>query len=373
MNSSNTEYYIICLVIFVFFLFVMHRNKSSNYNQNNSAQNSNKKNKSNDKFTNTEDLKILDYINDNINSIHKRLDNQNINCQKEVNKHSTGCKFGGNFVGISNEIKGFNNKLDIYSKYVQDEKIDNKLTNIQNNMEELKSNDSKIYNELTHTEESSNLQEPLLRVIERLNKQVDDNQDLSYNPELHKETFLSVANPSDLCGTYTVIPYQYKNFNNIEMALNLKDGCDSNSDNSISFFLVDNSINSNKRHLVTYNISNIAFVDSSIINQLDKQQSENTGGIEFMISQKMVANDIDSDVLRLIIKVLDDIRFTVGEKYYFFLANGEYNKILYNVNKPEYEGSKLFGNDETKYYLKNQEKIYRIYNKHTRMLLSMIR
>ena len=371
MNTPNTEYYIICLVIFILLLFLMNRNKRGNYKRNNS--NLNNKTKPNDKFTNTENLRILDYINDNINSIHKRLNNQNINCQKEINKHSTGCKFGGNFMGISNEIKGFNNKLDIYSKYVQDEQIDNKLKNIENNVAELKSNDSKIYNELTHTEESSNLQEPLLRVIDRLNKQVDDNQDLSYNPELHKETFQSVVNPVDLCGTYTIIPYQYVNFNNIHMVLNLKDGCDSNSENSISFFLVDNSNNSNKRHLVTYNISNIAFVDSSIINQLDKQQSENTGGIEFMISQKMVANDIDSDVLRLIIKVLDDIGFTSGKKYYFFLANGEYNRVLYNVNKPEYEGSKLFGNDETKYYLKNQEKIYRIYNQHTRMLLSMIR
>ena len=368
MNFSNNEYYIICLVIFVLFLFIMHKNEGCKYNKNS------KTTTSNDKFANTENLQVYDYINDNISGIYKKLNTQSIGCQKEINRHTDNCKFGGDFEETSNHIKAFNNRLNIYSKYVQDEVIDKKVENIQKQAEELKGNDSKIYGELVHTGDSPELQDSFLSIMDRLNQQIDSNQGLSYNPELHAEGFQSVVNPADLCGTYTIVPYQYKNFNNIHIVLNLKDGCDNNSDNSISFFLVDNTnTNTNKKHLVTYNINTIAFVDSSILQQLDQQQSENTGGIEFFISQKIIANDMESDVLKLILKVLDDIGFTVGEKYYFFLANDEYNKILYNVNKPEYEGNKLFGNDETKYYLKNKEKMYRIYNQHSRMLISMIR
>ena len=88
-------------------------------------------------------------------------------------------------------------------------------------------------------------------------------------------------------------------------------------------------------------------------------------GIQFKIKNKMLETN-NISVLKLITDVLDYLGVIENKVFYIFKSNTEYDKILYNK-------SGYFGDDKSKYYLKTNRNSYRLYNQHSRSLLSLVK
>ena len=375
-----TENIIIFLVIFVLLLYLCfnseNTNKNTNQNQNNNqsknqAKNQNKNQDKKDNFSDTSELKNEDitYIEATFDNLLNRIKELQVKCN--IDPNSEKCKFKG-IKSIDNELSTFTSKLREYTDNYQTPYIQGSKEKIDLMLSDLQNKDDILYNKFITTNEIDHLQENNLNILKNLDS---NNQMRGFNinsPELHptRENFQSVSNLAQFCGSYFIIPYQYKNFNNITMILNLQEECSPSSNNQMSFYLDNGS--DNYQHLVTYKIDNIAYVDSSLLyNNLDlTKKSElikkNVQGIEFEITSRELDFEANNAVLKSIQNVLDFLNFNIKKKFLIFMVNEEYDKIFYNQNF-------YFGPNTDKYFRKTNRKVYRIYDQYNKSLLSMLK
>ena len=106
------------------------------------------------------------------------------------------------------------------------------------------------------------------------------------------DSFLSTDDFSGI----QVMPYQYENFNNIVMILNIVNPSQEGRLSTLKFYLINATdiIESKFKLLVTYNLEDVQKVDSTILNRVEKEQGVNNYddqtimGIQFKIKNKML-------------------------------------------------------------------------------------
>ena len=396
---NNT--YILIIVIFVSILYMLTYKCSVNSinNQDTNTNNTNNTNKSKNAFKDTGNVKVIDYIKTKLDDLERDIEFKKRHCQKLNNMGSDTCKYGTNYGEIDTNVKDFSEDLTKYTSTLKSD-FNQKEDNIYNFIDQLEAQDNQIY--VTMIKKSiitKKNQEDINTLYDKFDYLQKDKEygQLVFDPEVH-DPFQDVTpgiikSETDYSGPYNVIPYQYKNFNNIRIIININNSLlslNSNPGNQviptptpvstqipetntgdIIFYLIDND--NNKTKFVTFKITEVKILDN--FNLLNFGNMEYTfgddiklSGIKFIIEKTIIHKD--STVINSIINVLNTLGFVSNTNIPFYLiqSNELEDKVLYNYNK-----NKLYGNDEDKSYLKSNEKYYRIYNNSTQVLFSLLR
>lgn len=334
--------YIIFLLIFILFLYIVNErktNKHSKIKRNDFVDTRNTSNKLNE----------IDYVKTKVNNLYDNLIKQRIYCSSNLNKNTNNCKYGSQYEPILNDMTVFLNDLNQYS-ISNYKSIDEKYNEIEDEIEKLKNTDNNVEDDFDNT---------MKRLLEQQNKDsiLKPSTILTHSPNLD-----GFMNTEDFNNLYAIIPYQYKNFNNIQMILDTQ-----NNLNTLRFYLATLD---NIKLLVTYEIDNINFVNNTILDKLEGSNKPSNGeinGIKFRIKRKELSIE-NSEILKKIIQVLDNLGLRENKTFYLFLSNDDYDKVLYNYNK-----NGFYGENEEKYYKRSDKQVYRLYNEFSKSLLNMIK
>ena len=347
---------ILFLLIFVLFLYLI-----SQYCRKPKNETLEKKIRNN--FTDSNNLTELDYVKEKVSELSDSLTRVKLKCSNKLNRGTKKCVYGDEYLPVFNDMKNFNTDINLYSANTN-EKINKMYNNIDNTISEHnRLNSSNVTNCNVITDD---FEKTMCRILKQRNQ---NKLLLPSTIKTHPPNLESFFNTENFNHIYSIIPYQYKNkdlnFNNIMMIL---DTNNENDLNTMKFFLVTND--SPIQLLVTYEIDNIEFVDNTILDKLENNiysKKFDVNGIKFDIKQKKL-NIGESFILKQLTDILDNLNIMVNNTYYIFKSNQHYDKVFYNYGK-----NNFYGENEDKYHVRSNRQIYRLFNEHSKSLLSMVK
>jgi hypothetical protein len=336
--------YLILIIIFTFIVFLLCNNETVNISKNNSV--------TKDNFNDTDNIDVSDYINSNVNYFMDKKKHIDIMSVTPIIKDEPKYKYGLEIHNLGQDMNVFNTKLDMLMEntLVSTSKIksniDNNIKNIQENEENLHSDYVKYFHKIYNQQQDK-------LGFDLLNKEFSgfyDNDEIDKHNVLEgfesNDTSTEIKNANNLSlftGKYFILPYQYKNFNNVYMTL---------TDNNVNV-----KYNPNKIYLLSFYLlgdkfleleATIAFKnktlfdeENDLITPTNIDLLSNIKGIILTITKtkpKETNNFKYINTINHIKNILKQLGIIPGNQLMFFLVDSKFDKtkqIKLNEKKVE--------------------------------------
>ena len=390
--------YLLLIVLISVLLYFMHQ-RSNNLEQINKVPNKstflNTKDNIQDTNTNTNtninEGTYIDATIDNLIEDKQQLDIKNLDSEYK------GLKTYRNEENIKNmldNISDFTDKFDRYSRITNVENI-NLSETIKDKINQLKNNDNHIYNSFVQDFYDKYKSKLLIEETIFSNK-IGLHGEKDNNNNENKEGFADTQISNDnilvsFLGRYTVLPYQYRGFNNVYMGIT-KYGIDNNNNiaNSplykdlknkyvLSFYLLDSLV---VEYEIDLYLKDKTLLDlMPVINENENvRRSNNTDlNIDIMNNLAGIVIDIKKEIpvynpnynivrkeeVENIKNILVNIGITVNKKLYLFLTESQFEKRYFNLN------GGLNGVSKGSYYQETNDDLFRCYSSNSTTLLHL--
>ena len=357
----NDTIYFILIIIFTLIIFLF---------SNNCRKKETHSLLSKDKFYNTKELDITDYINSSVNIFDDKIKNINSMSNNPLFKDDAKYKFGLENKNLSKDMNLFNNQLDM----LMDSTLlscGKKKENIEKNIKMITEQENQINNKYVNQFiELYNKQENELGVDNthkqfnkfNLSEDIDKHNNLEGFENSNATVIKNEINLSIFKGKYLVLPYQYNKLNNVYLLL------DDNNVNVahtpdklylLSFYLLNNKI---LEFEVTINFKNKSLFDfnnEKISSNPDT--SSNIKGIILTIKTKKIQkinNYKYLNTINYIKNILNQLGIKEGNKLMFFLVDSKFeNTTRYDISENKLE--------------ETNTELYRLYNINGTTLLQL--
>jgi hypothetical protein len=364
MENSTNYLLIIILISVVLFLFCdTNKEKVEKFNTINGNGNKNDE----------KDITIKEYISDHSSKLMNDKMELELRLARDEFRSLPEYNYGFKSRELKNEFEKFNNKLDelMIVNTVEDSQIKENITDFINNIDKT---DKEIYNNFV-LDYYDDYKTKIIKDEEQFNKQLTEIEthetfantivNSNYKNNIQLEPFL---------GKYYVLPFQYKEFNNIYMILTKDAQYSTNGENQnenhnkylLGFYVLDELICDFKINLFkkTKPISDI----TSDITSDNKDIEDNLMGYELQIVKEN-PNKLDEfkfpKYRNNAKKILNELGIIENMNLYIFIVKSQYDKHYLNT-----DGS-IEGVDPESYFHKDADDMFRLYNKNGATLLHL--
>ena len=391
--------YLLLIVLISVVLYLMHqkcdkkdKHKHTHHKEKNNVpkkQKQKQKQKQKDDFQNVFNMDIGKYIDTTIDNL---IEDKQLLDIKNLGSNYQGLKIHGNDEEIKNmldNISDFTDKFDRYSRITNNENI-NLSEDIQNKINQLKNNDSNIYNSFVQDFYDKYKAKLLVEETILSNKiglhGVDDNKEGFADTQIAGDNTIV-----SFLGRYTVLPYQYSGFNNVYMGIT-KYGIENNNTRTppnieelrnkyiLSFYLLDELVVEYEIDLYIKDKTLLDLMPVTENNNNNNNQELNTylnidimnnlAGIVIDIKKeipiyKPTYNIVRKEEVENIKNILGNIGISSNKKLYLFLTDSQYEKRYFNLN------GGLTGVSKDAYYQDSDDDLFRCYSSNSTTLLHL--
>jgi hypothetical protein len=359
---DNTTNYLLLIICFSVVILIICDKSTEKYQNENQNENENE---------NENEMKIKDYINDNTDNLLKQKHELELNSNKEQLKNLQDYKDGLKNRELKHGMEIFNSRLNelLNVNTLEDSEI---RENISNYIDNIDISDKDIYN--NH----------VLEYYKTYKTQIT-NDEQEFNKQFSKidthETFDTTVNNDNklalFIGKYFIIPYQYKEFNNIYMILTKDKREKRNTEGSgetynmlddyiLGFYVLDELI-------VDYSVKLYKKNDTLLnlfknIETSPEELKKNLSGYEIEIQKENAVklNQTNFPKSRSAAKnMLNMLGIKEGSNIYIFKSEPLFNKQYINPN------SDVEGVTKENFFYKDTDDNFKIYNKTGTTLLQL--
>lgn len=363
-------YYFILIIIFALIVYLLN-NGNVIYNNKYLLK---------DKFTNTKsnNINISDYINEKVNNFEEKKANIELLSNTPIIKDLPKYKYGLEKQNLSVDMNYFNTQLNMLMDSTLNSSAKIK-SNIKNNLQNIELNEDKINNDYVRSfhkyyknkqEELGNIETDKLfskyYINDNIDKHIDENiiekfGDYNNNNNDNDITIKNENNLSIFIGKYFILPYQYKNCNNVYMNIvdnNQNVKYSSEKQYLMSFHLLDDKF---IEFDINIDFKNKSLLDKEFGGNINPEYLNNIKGIIITIKRikpKIKYNYKYINIVNNVKNILNQLGIKPGNKFMFFLVNEKFDT-------------------NTKCYLKEKKcesinnDLYRIYNMNGSTLLHL--
>lgn len=348
----NSSYSLIFLIIILVLLFIYYFNKTQKHQESKSKSKSNTQRNDFD----TTSLEIVDYIDNKINNFTELIKENELKCA--IDKNDPMCKFKIFEKNLANNMGNFSKKLNTYIDVVNED-INETVNNIKENISVIDKQDEKLYNKYV---------QKFYDILD--NKKIIDNKD-----NIIKSHFTNtLLDKTEYYGEYLILPYQYILFNNIKMFINKENFEEDEKEyeknvlyfkfNDIMLNKFEIDINLNQKSLICNNKENNEIDECNldynrltikILNEIELKQNE----LDFKYYK-------DNYTRKMLVDKIENFGFKKNNIFNLLLSDFNINKIYYNKDI-----NKFFGENEEKYYLDKNDKLFRLYDEHEGLIFNL--
>lgn len=348
MEKANTTNYLLFIILFTVILFVF-------------TNNCEKKDDVAEKFNN---IDIGNYIEDNTEKLLNEKMEHEFNSTKEELKNLPEYKHGIKSRELKHKMEKFNYRLDELSNVniEEDAKI---VQEVENYIDSINETDKDIYNSFIldyYDEHHNKIFKEDAEFNENFNKvethsHFQDTVEKAKNDDIELETFM---------GKYFVLPYQYKEFDNVYMILGKKMNLNTNKEEGyvLSFYVLDELVCDYEIELQKKkdNLLNLKENSPSIPEDL----KNNLLGYEISIIKENANETFEFKYPKYrngVKNMLNNLGVKENMKLYIFMVDNQFNKNYLNM------GGSIDGMSEDTYFHKDVDDLFRIYSKNGASLL----
>lgn len=344
MEKANTTNYLLFIILFTVILFVF-------------TNNCDKKDDVAEKFNN---INIGNYIEDNTEKLLNEKMEHEFNSTKEELKNLPEYKHGIKSRELKHKMEKFNNRLDELSNINIEESKDI-IRDVDNYINTINETDKDIYNSfiVDYYDEHHNKIFKEDAEFNKVESHFTDTVEKAKNDDIELETFM---------GKYFVLPYQYKEFDNVYMILTKKINLDTNEEDGyvLSFYVLDElvcdyEVELQKKH---DNLFNLKENNSSTSEDL----KNNLLGYEISIIKENANETFEYKYPKYrngVKNMLNNLGVNKNMKLYIFMVDNQFNKQNLNM-----DGS-INGMSEDAYFHKDVDDLFRIYSKNGATLIHL--
>ena len=345
MEKNNTTNYLLFIILFTIILFIF----------------TNKCKKTNEKFNN---IDIKNYIEDNTEKLLNEKLEHDFNSTKEELKTLPEYKNGIKSRDLKHKMEKFNNRLNELSNVniEENKEIEKDINTFINSINET---DKDIYNDFIleyYNEHDNKIFDKIQNYEDSFNK-VQTHEDFVNTNETTRNNDIDLET---IMGKYFVLPYQYKEFNNVYMILTKKVNLDRNEDEGyvLGFYVLDElvcdfEVELEKKH-------------ENLLNLKEKSKSEdlskNILGYEIFIKQENPNNTFEFKYPKYregVKNMLKNLGFSKNMKVYIFMVDNQFNKQYLNID------GEINGISQDEYFHTDSDDLFRIYSKNGATLLHL--
>ena len=355
MEKSNTSNYLLFIILFTVILFVF-------------TNNCDKKNDVTEKFN---DIDIGNYIKDNTEKLLDEKREHEFNLTKEELRNLPEYKNGIKSRNLKHKMEKFNNRLNELSNVniEEDAEIGREVENYIGLIEET---DKDIYNSFIsdyYDEHDNKIFKKDAEFNENFNK-VEKHEsfygtgETAAKDDIELETFI---------GKYFVLPYQYKEFDNVYMILKKKIHLDTNEEDGyvLGFYVLDElvcdyEVELQKKHDNLLNLKQEE--DARTQEEKEEDLKNNLLGYELSIIKENANETFEFKYPKYrngVKNMLNNLGVKENMKLYIFMVDNQFNKQYLNMD------GTIDGMSEDAYFHKDVDDLFRIYSKNGATLLHL--